>query len=196
MARRRLSDLLREEANKPSDEATAAAGAEQSADEPDAETLDAEIVDAEPLEIAPSGSTTASTTAKNAATKRTEATEPPAPIAPKQDDALLQKIAELTSDLEAQKATVATLQTELKHMNALKTELEQTRKEARQLAASNDKLTQELKSLQPQKTKAATSAPTTKTAPRPPQELQLAPSPVEASGHPLNTFNRDVGWFD
>ncbi len=41
MARRRLSDLLREEANKPSEETTAETEVEPSTDESDAEALDA-----------------------------------------------------------------------------------------------------------------------------------------------------------
>jgi predicted RNase H-like nuclease (RuvC/YqgF family) len=180
MARRRLSDLLREEANKPSDEATAAAEAEQS----DAE--DSDVAEAAAA-IEPSTATKASTAAKNRSTKQTAAAEPQATPAPKQDDALLQKIADLTAALEAQKATVTQLQTEL----------EQTRKEARQLTDSNAKLTQELKTLQAQKTGADTSALTKASESHAPQELKLAPPPAAAEPeNSLKSFNRDVGWFD
>ena len=181
MARRRLSDLLREEANKPSEDETAAEESVQVADEPDAEALDAasDVV-----------STKTSATAKSRSTKRTETTDPQATSQPKQDEALLQKLTDLTSTLDAQKVTIEQLQTEL----------EQTRKDVRLLTDANAKLTQELKTLQTKKSVVDTTAsdPTDTYAP---QELKLAPlpvasAPIEASGHPLNTFNRDVGWFD
>lgn len=182
MARRRLSDLLREEANKPSDDATAAVGAEPSADEPDAEALD---VAEETGTIASSASTKASTAAKSRSTKQTT-TEPQATPAPNQDEALLQKIADLTSALDEQKATIAQLQTDL----------EQTRKDARQLADSNAKLTQELKSLQAQKPAVEPSSLTKAAESHAPQELKLAPLPAATPENSLNSFNRDVGWFD
>ncbi len=194
MARRRLSDLLREEANKPSDDATAAAGTNQSADEPDAENLD---VAEETATIAPgSASTQTTTAAKNASANHTSATEPQETLAQKQDKALPQQIAELTSALEAQKMTVEALQAELEQMHVLKTELEQTRKDLRELTDANAKLTKELKTSQTKKPAADTSTPATTAKAHSPQELNLAPPPVEASGHPLNSFNRDVGWFD
>lgn len=187
MARRRLSDLLREEANKPSDD-EAAAGAAQSADEPDAE--DVEVVDAEVVEetaaIAPSASTKASTAAKSRTTKGTEVIEPEATPEPDQDEALLQKIADLMSALDEQKATTKQLQTEL----------EQNRKDARQLVDSNAKLTQELKPLQAQKPAVDTSALTQATESHALQELKLAPPPTATSENSLKSFNRDVGWFD
>ncbi len=189
MARRRLSDLLREEANKPSEDTTAAAEVEPSTDEPEADAGDA----AEETTTIASDSvpTKATTTAKGRATKRTEATEPEADSEPQQDDTVLQQITDLTTALEAQKETIAQLQTDL----------EQARKDARQLTDANAKLTEELKTLKAKKTAADNSAlpVPTKLAP---QELKLAPAPVEASetveasAHPLNSFNRDVGWFD
>ena len=93
--------------------------------------------------------------------------------------------------MEDQKATVEQLQTEL----------EQTRKDVRLLTDANAKLSQELKTLQTKKPATETSAAKKADTPAP-QELKLALRPaepsasVEASGHPLNTFNRDVGWFD
>jgi DNA repair exonuclease SbcCD ATPase subunit len=224
MARRRLSDLLREEANKPSEDTPAATEVEPSTDELDAEALDA----GEETIASDSAPTKATTTAKGRATKRTEAKEPEAAPEPKQDDTLLQKITDLTTALEAQKETIEQLQTdlkqtrkdarqltdanaklveELKTIEQLQTDLEQTRKDARQLTDANAKLAQELKTLQAKKTAVDNSA-----LPVPvklaPQELKLAPAPVEASApvetsapveasaHPLNSFNRDVGWFD
>jgi hypothetical protein len=83
--------------------------------------------------------------------------------------------------------------------------LEQTRKDMQQLTEANAKLTQELKTLQAQKTPVDTSAPLETAKAYTPQALKLAPAHaeasdqpahVEASGHPLNSFNRDVGWFD
>lgn len=198
MARRRLSDLLREEANKPSEDGTAA-GAEQSADEPDAENLD---MAEESVTIASSSPTKASTAAKSTSAKHTAAI-PQEPSA-QQDETLLQQIADLTSALDTQKVTVETLQTELEQMHGLKTELEQTRKDMRQLTDANAKLTQELKTLQTKKPALDSSASPETAKAYKPQELKLAPAPVEpgqtvhveASGHPLNSFNRDVGWFD
>ncbi|HEY9655789.1 MAG TPA: hypothetical protein V6C50_09870 [Crinalium sp.] len=195
MARRRLSDLLREEANKPSEEATAAAEVEQSADKPEAEAGNA--AGETTATMTDSVPTKATTTAKGRASKRTEATEPEAAPEPKQDEILLQKITDLTTALETQKETIEQLQTDLK----------QTRKDARHLTDTNDKLAEELKTLQAKETAVDNS-----TLPVPiklaPQELKLAPAPaeaserveasapVEASAHPLNSFNRDVGWFD
>jgi DNA repair exonuclease SbcCD ATPase subunit len=224
MARRRLSDLLREEANKPSEEATAAAEVEPSTDEPKADAGDA----AGKKTASDSVPTKATTTAKSRTTKRTEATEPEADPEPKQDEILLQKITDLTTALEAQTETIERLQTdleqtrkdarkltdtnaklteELKTIERLQTDLEQTRKDARKLTDTNAKLTEELKTLQAKKTAVDNSD-----LPVPiklaPQELKLAPAsveasapvetsaPVEASAHPLNSFNRDVGWFD
>ncbi|MBW4579503.1 MAG: hypothetical protein KME42_08010 [Tildeniella nuda ZEHNDER 1965/U140] len=192
MARRRLSDMLREEANKPSDD-EASAGAGQAADEPDAD--DVEVVDAEAVEetaaIAASASTKASTAAKSRSTKQTTA-EPQTTPAPNQDKALMQKIADLTSALDEQKATIEQLQTDL----------EQTRKDARQLSDSNAKLTQELKTLQAQTPAVNTSALTKTAESHALQELKLGPSPVADPSpvatpeNSLKTFNRDVGWFD
>ena len=195
MARRRLSDLLREEANKPSEEATAAAEVEPSTDEPKADAGDA--AGKKTAIASDSAPTKATTTAKSRTTKRTEATEPEADPEPKQDEILLQKITDLTTALEAQTETIEQLQTDL----------EQTRKDARKLTDTNAKLTEELKTLQAKKTDVDNSD-----LPVPiklaPQELKLAPAsveasapvetsaPVEASAHPLNSFNRDVGWFD
>ena len=226
MARRRLSDLLREEANKPSEEATAAAEVEPSTDEPKANTGDA--AGKKTASASDSAPTKATTTAKSRTTKRTEATEPEADPEPKQDEILLQKITDLTTALEAQTETIERLQTdleqtrkdarkltdtnaklteELKTIEQLQTDLEQTRKDARKLTDTNAKLTEELKTLQAKKTAVDNSD-----LPVPiklaPQELKLAPAsveasapvetsaPVEASAHPLNSFNRDVGWFD
>ena len=186
MARRRLSDLLREEANKPSEDETATEGAEQSADESEAEVLEAEVLEAAP----DSDSTKASATAKSRSTKRTETTEPQATPQSEQGEALLQKLTDFTTTLGTQKMTIEQLQTEL----------EQTRKDVRLLTDANAKLTQELKGLQTKKAAADSSASKPPEA-HAPQELKLAPlpaasEPIEASGHPLNTFNRDVGWFD
>ena len=83
MARRRLSDLLREEASKPSEDEAAAADAAQVADEPDADVLEAEVLETVPN----SGSTQASATAKNRSLKLTEPAETKA-AAPQQDKAL------------------------------------------------------------------------------------------------------------
>ncbi|MBD2072487.1 hypothetical protein H6F86_00875 [Phormidium sp. FACHB-592] len=225
MARRRLSDLLREEANKPSEEATAAAEVEQSADKPEAGAGD---VAGETTAIASdSAPTKAATTAKGRATKQAETTEPDPAPEPKQDEILLQKITDLTAALEAQKETIEQLQTdlkqtrkdarqltdtnvklaeELKTIEQLQTDLKQARKDVRQLTDANAKLAEELKTLQAKETAVDNS-----TLPVPiklaPQELKLAPAPVaserveasapvEASAHPLNSFNRDVGWFD
>ena len=186
MARRRLSDLLREEAKKPSDDAAAAAEAEPSADEPDAEDAD---LPGETAAIAPdSASTKASTDSKSRSAKRTDVAEPNVTPAQNQDETLLQKITDLTSTLDAQKETI----------EQLKTDLEQTRKDARQLADSNAKLTEALKTSQTQKTIAETSALTKVAESHSLQALTLAPppEPVATSENSVKSFNRDVGWFD
>lgn len=193
MARRRLSDLLRDEVNKPSDDATAAAGAEQTADEPDAEALDAA---GQTATIASAGHTKASTAAKHHSTKQDETTAIQTTPEQKQDEALGQQIADLTSALDAQKVTIEQLQVDLEYMNALKTELEQTRKDVRQLANSNAKLTEELKTLQTQKTAAETSTLATKAPAHSYQELRLSSPPIAPTSNPPNSFNKDVGWFD
>lgn len=191
MARRRLSDVLREEANKSSDDAITAAGAEQSTDEPEADVDAAGETAAIALDSVPPKTTTV---AKSRATK-TEATEPEATPAQK-DEALLHQIADLTAALEAQKVTIEQLQTALEPLNALKTELEQSRKDVRQLTDSNDKLMQELKTLQPQETAIDTRTPTMQAASRSYKELRLSSPPIAATGNPPNSFNKDVGWFD
>lgn len=200
MARRRLSDLLREEANKPSDETKATAGAEQPTDEPDAETSG---IAEETAPIASNSVPRKTTTAaKNAAAKRTAATESKGTSAQKQDEAVLQQqITDLTTALNAQKETVEKLQTELGQVHTLKMELEETRKELHQLTQANASLTQELKTLRTSETTVDTytSTATEMVKVNTSHELHLAPPPdsAEVFEEPLNSsFNRDVGWFD
>lgn len=185
MARRRLSDLLREEANKPSDDSAAAAEAEPS-------------TEAAKEPIAPKATPTKATTAaKSRLTKQPAAPAETKPMTTTtQDESLQQQISELTAALEAQTATAKQLQTELEQMHSLKTELEQTRKELHKLTDANAKLTEELKAVHSQKTPTETSALVPSKA-KAPQELKLGTPPSSAAQeNPLSSFNRDVGWFD
>ncbi|XGV96068.1 MAG: hypothetical protein ACAF41_25440 [Leptolyngbya sp. BL-A-14] len=184
MARRRLSDLLREEANKSSDDSATAAGAEPS---PEAAK--------EP--IAPKATPTKATTAaKSRSTKQTAAPAETKTMTTTKDESLQQKIADLTAALDAQTATTKQLQTELEQMHSLKTELEQVRKEMHELTETNAKLTKELKAAQSQKSGKETSALATTKATSS-KELNLAPPPhATAPEDFLASFNRDVGWFD
>lgn len=184
MARRRLSDLLREEANKSSDDSATAAEAEPSPE-----------VAKEPSE--PKATPTKATTAaKSRSTRQTAAPADTKTMTTTQDESLQQQVAELTAALEAQTATTRQLQTELEQMHSLKTELEQVRKEMHKLTEANAKLTKELKEAQTHKSGPETSALAT-TKPAASKELNLAPPPPSAAPeNPLASFNRDVGWFD
>lgn len=204
MARKRLSDLLRDEAQKP---APATERPSKAA--------------AKPAARRPARST-----------KATPTEEPPAPVeasvvetppsnpeleaaiaqlqsllsqAQQREQSLQQQISGLETELHHQQQQVQQLQEHLTKANRLQPELEQAKKAALQLAEANQKLTQELESLRHQngngkvhKAEVVEPAPAALT-PQPSAPTRRAVTlihPVFPNGQPARMTEQDLGWFD
>lgn len=153
MTKKRLSDLLREEVEKPSEaeleqtQQVVQAQPEAPNNATDAETL-------KELSMTTSENTPEkATTRKSHPTKadlESTITEMEAALqeGEEREVALKQQVADLQAELKKQKDFVQKLQEYLEQATQLKTELEQARKAATQLEEANKKLTQEVKSLQ------------------------------------------------
>lgn len=219
MARKQLSDLLREEASK--------GDANQSEETPDAAA-----------EAKPAGNrrrTTSKSTAKStrgssnkAADENSSAASPLDESAPdtatptvpeamlhevktaleqsQQREATLQKqLTVLQSQLDEQIALVKSLQADVQRAESLKTEIDEAKAAAVRLAESNTQLTQELEALRTNSASKSTSA---SALPAPiahhhitPQEVaqQQARSlshPVFPNASPPASTEPDVGWMD
>ncbi len=195
MARKRLSDLLREEAQKPTEESVAESAA-----------ANPEIIEvvAEPVDMA-------AIAARETALQQ------------QIDDLKAQfqtQIAELKADIKQHTATNKKLQTSLEkaeqHNHQLTTELETARQTILQLADNNAQLKKDLDAAQRSTTpsRPSTPAPAPKSlpvpaAPKPParsltQQEVLRRRQADSLAHPVFPVDKtaaqnsepDVGWFD
>jgi len=140
MAKKRISDLIHEEAqNLPDSDGT-----------PVIEVVAQEVLeqDAEPAKELPINATEQPTVSSKSPTKaELEATVAELKAALEQgsqkESLLQQQIADLRADLDEQKTFVKKLQKELEQAKPLKAELEQVKKAAVQLAEANSKLIEE-----------------------------------------------------
>ena len=102
--------------------------------------------------------------------------------AQKREDSFVQQISDLKAELSEQKKLAKKLQKELEQTN-LKSELEQAKKTALELADANSKLIQEMKALQKEKEKEIVKAPE---PPKSIQKLQRVPLPPEKTKMPAD----------
>lgn len=206
MARKRLSDLLREEANK---------------DEPEKASPEAAI-EVEAVEVTKSPAAETPTT-----TPPSPALEAAQEIAvadkklqtalaevEKREASLHQQVTDLTAQLDQQTSLINSLKADLEKAHAATAELEKAKRTALQLAEENTQLQQEIKALkQPTSTKSAlsrkSSEPSAPPAPAPnpaeaahqaairkQQERSLAHPMFPAGSSPGQLSNQDLGWVD
>lgn len=212
MARKRLSDLLREEVQKPTD-----AAAETEADG------QAAIAPPAPASSSKRSSQAAAPPADAALTAKIAELQQALEAAKQQETDLKQEVADLKADLKAQTATTKKLQTQLEaaeqRSHQLGTELAEAKQTALQLADSNSQLKQELDALkhaQKPATLATASKPATP-AVKPSEPTQsLAAKPLtqqeilrrrqaDSLAHPIfpttekspgQFSDQDIGWVD
>lgn len=192
MARKRLVDLLREEAQKspePEDEK----GKEENAD---VTAADATLSVTSPLDeiTAPSPVTTPTTSpAKRTPPTKAElektVTELQQVLQENQQEKneLQQQIADLQSDLHEQKTLVQKLQAELKQASQIKADFEQAKKVILQLSEVNSKITQEVNTLKeenegPKSQKSALK--------------KLPDESIQPNSPSTRLSNTQIGWFD
>ena len=193
MTKKRLEDLLREEAGKPLDSETEAL--------PEA-ALDQLPTDATPSEMESLSETSAEPLAVNtSATPRPKRTNPTKAeletavtelqealqVAYQKESSLQQQVANLQLEVQEQKTLVQKLQTELERANYLQAELEQAKAVILQLSEANSRTTQEAKTTK-QESKDFKS-----------QTLSLKKLPhhVTQPNIPAKKLSdKDIGWFD
>lgn len=212
--KKRLSDLLRDEAQRSPDTESIEEVVDLAADTTLAET--------EPLdETDVSAVNTSSRTKRTNPTKaelETTLTELQAALQAAQirEEHLGQQIANLQLELQEQKTLVHNLQPTLEQTNQLKTELEQAKKVILQLSEINSKSTPS--AIAPKKESQANSKPTQSAAITPRKESRdfraqnlnlkklpqhsiqphqsLEPNPPDSHGSNTKLSNKDIGWFD
>lgn len=195
MTKKRLVDLLQEEAQKsPSPSPETEAIQEAAPDQP--LEPDTTLSETEPLDETTAPPSVDTATALHA--KRTGLTKAElettvielreaVQAAYGKENSLQQQIANLQSDLQEQKILVQKLQATLEQTNQIKAELEQARTVILQLSEANSKTTQ--KADTPKKENKGTSSQRLGLKKLPQHSIQ----PDSTSGE---TFERNVGWFD
>ena len=155
MTKKRLADLIQEEAQKPgdSDEATQEATPEQTL-EPDASLSDTELsdettADETTAELPPVNTSTPSRAKRTNLTKAELETtlaelRDALQAAHQKENFLQQQIAGLKSDFQEQNKLVQKLQAEVEQADRVKAELEQAKKVILQLAEANSKVIQDV----------------------------------------------------
>lgn len=206
MARKRLSDLLREEAKK---------------DEPEKDSsetaIEAEVIETTKAPAAENPIATPASPAMEAAQEIAVADQKlqvALAEAEKREASLQQQVTDLTAQLDQQTSLITSLKADLEKARAATVELEKAKHTALQLAEENTQLQQEVKALkQPTSTKPAlsrkASEPVAPPAPAPnpgeaahqaamrkQQERSLAHPMFPAGSSPGQLSNQDLGWVD
>lgn len=193
MTKKRLVDLLREEAQEspdPETEVTQEAAPDQlEADTTLLETEPPDKTTAEPSSVDPAATLRAKRTDPTKAEPETTVLELQEILqaAYGKENSLQQQIANLQSDLQEQKILVQKLQATLEQSNQIKAELEQAKKVILQLSEANSKTTQEVNA--PKQENKGTSS----------QKLGLKKLPhhsIQSNAPASNISNVDIGWFD
>ncbi|MBV8886213.1 MAG: hypothetical protein JO235_19775 [Chroococcidiopsidaceae cyanobacterium CP_BM_RX_35] len=178
MARRRLGDLLKQEADKPRDSEPEAVRQEEQEAKPS--DLEVTLPDQPPAPDA----TTVSVSEQRLIATTTElektVTELKAALqaAQKQETSYQQRIASLQSDLKKQKTSLDRLQAELRQAEQIKAELKQVKTELLQLSEANSKLPQASHALK-------------KSA-----ENKSKYNLIHPNFEPTKFSNADIGWVD
>ncbi len=200
MTKKRLGELLREEAQESPDPATEVIQ-EAAPDQLEAETAlsETELPDettTEPSSVEPAVTLRARRTGPTKAELETTVLELQEILqaAYGKENSLQQQIANLQSDLQEQKILVQNLQAALEQSHQIKAELEQAKKVILQLSAANSKTTREVNLPKkevntPKQEKKGTSS----------QKLGLKKLPyhsIQPDSPSGKTFEKNVGWFD
>lgn len=216
MNKKRLSDLLRDEAEKSPE-------TESIEEVVNNLEVDTTLSDIEPLDETLDEHSPVNTTSRARRTSPTKAElettltelQEALQAAQMREESLGQQIADLQLELQEQKLLVKNLQPILEQTNQLKTELEQAKKVILQLSEINSASTQS--AIAPKKESQANSKPTQSAiTPRkesrdfraqnlnlkklphhsiqPPQSLE--PNPPDSPGSNSKLSNKDIGWFD
>ena len=185
MTKKRLVDLLQEEAQKSPDLEEAAPDQLEpdpplSLPEPVDETTD------EPSQVNTAARAKRVPTKAELETTVSELSEA-LQVAHDKENSLQQQITNLQSDLQEQKILLQRLLAELEPTNQFKAELDQAKKVILQLLEANSKTTQEANT--PKKENKGTSSQKVALKKLPQHSIQ----PDSPSG---KTFERNVGWFD
>lgn len=205
MARKRLSDLLREEAQKPAEER---------------DTASSEEVDGE-RRSTPSSRSRKQAGASTAKSKPTEPVETPTTSetgeelgqvkdalerSQQRETSLKQEVTELQNLLGKQEALVKSLKSDLAKIEGLKTELEQAKKAALQLAEENTRLRQESEDSQsqPEPEKVVAPPPSPEASSTLTQKEMIIKRQTESLAHPVFPVGKspgylsdqDLGWVD
>ncbi len=187
MVRKRIGDLLREEAQQPVDREGAPATEEHRQTQPDGEDKE----QLQPVNI-PTKSRQRSTANKTANKTESEISvdELKALLqsAKETESSLQEQITDLKSQLQEQKKLMKELQTQSSQEKQLKSELEEAKKTILQLAESNSQLSAKAS---PARKESKQLAPTKST------RTEKLPNYSDPSERPNTTLaNKDIGWFD
>lgn len=202
MARKRLSDLLREEAQKSTDgEAEGASGTSNGK-----RRSTAAARSRKPAEQPPAPSKPVESAEANRSGREEELDELKAALERSQarETTLQQELATLQSALDTQEALAKTLKSDLAKVDSLKIELEQAKKAALQLAEENTKLREELHSVHTPQPRADISTPTAEPSTALVQREILVKRQAESLNHPIfpsgdspgRLSDQDLGWVD
>jgi len=211
MVKKRLSDLLREEAQKPAEEGDAPPASPRRQRSPASQSPSAsssvpavgEAVDAvsPSPEESPGAATAADPTPTEAALQAAIAPleetiadlEESLRVAKRTEDALRQEVTHLEVELADQRTVIQTLTTELDQVKPIKRELEQAKQLILQLSEGNLKLTAEMDQLKQAQSERATQVPVKKSM----MELRnILRHPVQVQIPSTTLSNADIGWVD
>ena len=198
MNKKRLSDLLRDEAQKSPDESIEEVvnNLEVDITLPETESLDETLDEHSPV------NTTSRTKRTNPTKAELETTltelQEALQAAQMREESLGQQVVDLQLELQEQKLLVKTLQPILEQTNQLKTELEQAKKVILQLSEINSKSTQS--AITPKKELGDFRAQNLNLKKLPHHSIQppqsLEPNPPDSPGSNSKLSNKDIGWFD
>ncbi len=186
--KKRLSDLLREEAQKSPSEAEAIQEAASEPLEPDPTLSETEPIHETTDQPSPLNTATSTKRIPTKAELETTVSELREALNEShgKENSLRQQIADLKSDLQEQKILLQKLLAELEPTNQIKAELEQAKKVILQLLEDSSKNTQEVNTQRKEKEDSKS------------QKLALNKSP-HTSIQPTSSgevFEQNVGWFD
>ena len=189
MTKKRLSDLIEEEAQKPEDSDEAQEATPES---------DASLSDTEPSDesTTPTPSRAKRTNATKAELETTLAELSDELQAAHQKESFLQKqIAGLQSDLQEQSKLVQKLQAEVEQGNKVKAEFEQAKKVILQLSEANAKMLQDVDTSKPKEVNTSKEADESFRFQK--SGLKRIPYPSMQQNLPSSKIpDKDIGWVD
>ncbi len=183
MVRKRIGDLLREEAKQPVGREDAPVTEENNAQTEQNE----EVIDQLPPVNIPATKSRRSTAATTESDKTVEELKALLQTAQKTESFLLEQLTDLKSQLQEQKKLMQELQTQSSQEKQLKEELEEAKKTILKLAEVSSKPT----------AKATPARQESNLAPSRSTRAEKLPNYSDPSERPNTTLaNKDIGWFD